>query len=181
MGTGKENEAIGKDEIPLEDPANIRVSGTATGADKSVKCTLTGPTRTMTRFAKITAGNWNVVFDMIENGTHSLFCHADLSGDKDIIIVITGLPDPAGVQPAGALHKCLALNPGSPMGNSLSASASGTVLNAVDTVSCTLTPIKDDGTPRGDTQTQNAVMCGTSWTVTFVPTPTNPPTNYSGL
>jgi hypothetical protein len=76
------------------------------------------------------------------------------------------------------IHRCLSLYPpeSNPVASPLYIAASGTVLDPLNSVFCTLTPIDVTGASTGPSQSSPATMNGNAWTVTFVPPPNKPVT-----
>jgi hypothetical protein len=156
------------------------------GNPATARFTLVGKS-SVTRIAKGHApdGSWCVRFDTDGSKTYYLTCTSDAVEMTPPLVKITvqnptirsGLPSDARIHPMCQFNPPSLFSP-NPVGNAQFIAAVGTVLNAQDSVTCNLTPINDDGTSRGPSQTSPANMNGYAWSVNFTPTP---PNVYSGL
>jgi hypothetical protein len=171
--------------IPNPDDGKISVTGNGMKNSEKAVCTLVGDQQTQTRHIQAQAtGDWAAVFEGFNNNTNNvvvflLTCKATTSGTASLEIDIQ----------AGKLGVRLAFGSDPPPNfGFLCVTASGTVVNGIDPVSCTLTPINEDGTvdrTRPPPQTRAGAMNGNDWTVMFTPTPPSPPNvapnQYNGL
>jgi hypothetical protein len=183
-----------KDKPIDEDTTEVSVDLSADGvlhvygdglSDRTVLCILAGGPRSHSQQRigqRQHDGCWEVAFDVTDVGTYALTCTATKSGTATLTIKVTAVPPSTAPVGLVVANRCLAITSSS--FQYLSITGHGSVLNSANSVSCSLTPIKADGTSRGASQSSPAVMNGTSWTVMFTPSPAppgKPPNQYIGL
>jgi hypothetical protein len=183
-------------------PGTTVIDVTGAGAkDVDLTCDLAGPSVFISRHPHGAGdGHWQTQFKLPGTKkckvTYQLPCSNDSDASDQVTIGIV-VPGVSAAQSASkgvnsktpSIVLILAFNPppNDPSFSQLIISASGTVLNGLDPVFCTLTPIDDAGQSRGPCQSSPASMNGNAWTVTFTPSPPAavflnppPPNVYSG-
>jgi hypothetical protein len=181
--------------IELVNPSDIRISGDGLKNQRAI-CTQIANSTVQHLATGDEKGNWEVKFNVDGGGTYSVTCRSKSDpSDRDSVQFTVTLTENRAISKGGASPRSqrfkpyLAFdpNPNQPHGNALYVAASGSVLDGQDSVTCTLTPINSDGTTdntRGSPQSNPAFMNGTSWTVFFMPPPSDPgtpPNLYVGL
>ena len=159
------------------------------------------PTRTV-RGAGPPDGTWNAApFTLPASPNDSIQYNVTAinqanPADKDFVTITVLAADReskgAAVKQASGRHGTLALDPpppGNPVAKPLFIVATGTVLDPLNSVFCTLTPIDENGASTGPAQSSPATMNGNTWSVMFVPPPNvavapggavNGPNQYNG-